>query len=74
LEEFATVRTVENFPEGKLVTVRVYPADPERPPVDEVMSFLRERNTKVNSVSVEKGLLDEVFRAITTAAAEEVGS
>jgi len=48
------------------VTVRVYPEDPQRSIANRIMSSLTEQGFQIQSLFVEQGRLDEVFRAITT--------
>ena len=48
-----------------LVSIRIYPMDLGTPIVDRVMGSLREKDYKIESVFVEQGRLDEVFRNIT---------
>ncbi len=48
------------------IRVRVFPENKEAPVADGVLAALAERNYKIQSVFVEQGRLDEVFRMITT--------
>jgi ABC-2 type transport system ATP-binding protein len=68
LEQKSGVRSVEVLPkaENENAMIRIYPADPSSPPVDEVMHYFLEKDVALESFVVESGRLDEVFRAITT--------
>ena len=74
LESLPGVGSVASSKQEEPATVLLYPANPGKSLLDEISSFLRERDLEVQSLFVERGRLDEVFRAITTTTAGEVGS
>jgi ABC-2 type transport system ATP-binding protein len=51
---------------GSRVTVRAYPEDAAAPLADKIIQHFTDRNRPVESLFVEEGRLDEVFRMITT--------
>jgi len=73
LESLPGVRTVVACNDEESAMLLVYPAKPGKSLLDGVAGFLRERDLEVKSLFVERGRLDEVFRAITTTTAGEVG-
>jgi ABC-2 type transport system ATP-binding protein len=72
LERIPGARTVASFNQGQSAVLLVYPANPGKSLLNEVTGFLGERQLEVQSLFVERGRLDEVFRAITTPTAGEV--
>lgn len=48
------------------ITLRVYPKDPESPPVGRIIRHFIGRGSPVERIFVEEGRLDDVFRMITT--------
>ena len=72
LERIPGARTVASFNQGRSAVLLVYPANPGKSLLNEVTGFLGERQLEVQSLVVERGRLDEVFRAITTPTAGEV--
>jgi ABC-2 type transport system ATP-binding protein len=59
------IETSTGVGEGR-VMLRIYPADPTTPPVEMVMNYITKKGMGVQSLFVEKGRLDDVFRLITT--------
>lgn len=73
LEKLPGARRVEVIREGESdMTVRVYPEDPKASPVDGIMGYLREQSRSVETLYVEEGRLDEVFRTVTTTDSGEI--
>ncbi len=59
------VKSVEVLDQEGGLKIRVYPEAPDAPIADAVMSVMRGADYPVESIFVEKGRLDEVFRDIT---------
>jgi len=53
--------------DGDQTTLRVFPEDPRVPVADRVIAAVGHDSTRIVSVFVEQGRLDDVFRDITTA-------
>ena len=66
LESLPGVRSMEFASNGDRTEVALFPIDPLVSPVGVITQFLCERNIPVQSLHVEDGRLEEVFRAITT--------
>jgi ABC-2 type transport system ATP-binding protein len=66
LENLPGVRSMEFSSNGGRTEVAFLPSDPLVSPVGKITQFLCERNIPVQSLHVEDGRLEEVFRAITT--------
>jgi len=67
LEAMPGVQHVSVVEEGDSnLTLRVYPRDPMDPIADRIIRHLAEKQIRVDSVIVEEGRLDEVFRMVTT--------
>ena len=52
-------------------TVRVYPKDRKTPPADRIAHYFFEKGSPIETLFVEKGRLDEVFRMITLSDSEK---
>jgi ABC-2 type transport system ATP-binding protein len=57
------VKILEKEPGG--IQVRIYPADPDTPVADKVISTMTQHHYRIKSVFVEQGRLDEVFRKLS---------
>ena len=66
LEGLPGVRAMESSSNGGRTEVALFPADPLASPVGVITQFLCEKNVTVQSLHVEDGRLEEVFRTITT--------
>lgn len=66
VQSVAGVKSAEILNENtSQVTVRVFPEKQDLPIADRLMSVLTENHFKIQSIFVEQGRLDEVFRTIT---------
>ena len=59
------LRTEAAGGEDGMVSVRVFPQDPDRTPVEALIAALRSADLNLASIAVEEGRLDDVFRTIT---------
>jgi len=59
------LRTEDAGGEDGMVSVRVFPQDPDRTPVEALIAALRSADLNLASIAVEEGRLDDVFRTIT---------
>jgi len=68
LERVAGVAGTELVEDGGngSCTLRVFPVDRLRPPADLVLEFLHSNGVRPESVTLEEGRLEEVFRMVTT--------
>lgn len=66
LENLPGVRSMEFGSNDGRTEVALFPVDPLASPVGVITQFLCERNIPVQSLHVEDGRLEEVFRTITT--------
>ena len=55
-------------------TVRAYPDEATVPPADRIVRYFLEKGRPVESLLVEEGRLDDVFRMITTSHSKEAQS
>ena len=66
LEKISGVRSTEILDQQqKMISVRIYPKDQKVPIADRIIASVRENNYQMESLFVEQGRLDEVFRRIT---------
>jgi ABC-2 type transport system ATP-binding protein len=66
LGKIAGVRSTDILDQRqKMISVRIYPKDKKIPIADRIIASLRENNYQMESLFVEQGRLDEVFRKIT---------
>jgi ABC-2 type transport system ATP-binding protein len=66
LEGMDCVKRVEIIEQDEQrINIRIYPGEQKIPIADRIMIYLREKNYKIQSLFVEQGRLDEVFRKIT---------
>jgi ABC-2 type transport system ATP-binding protein len=63
VEGVESTKTMESDP--GLVVVQVLPRNPEMPPVDGLLAAIQSGGLTMESIAVEEGRLDDVFRAIT---------
>ncbi|MCP4688815.1 MAG: ATP-binding cassette domain-containing protein, partial [Desulfobacterales bacterium] len=67
LEEMDGVKSVEVLDRENALNIRVYPEQVNAAAAEGVMSLMRSNNFPLESIFVEQGRLDEVFRDITGA-------
>ena len=68
IRAIAGVGEVEVVSEGQVdVTLRAYPEEPGASPVQQIIQHFQAKSTTPETLHVEDGRLDEVFRMITTA-------
>ena len=69
------VKAVEILKEKEsCTTVRAYPDEATAPPADRIVRYFLEKGRPVESLLVEEGRLDDVFRMITTSHSKEAQS
>jgi ABC-2 type transport system ATP-binding protein len=74
LTQLPGVEKVDVLEEGdSTMTMRVYPKDPAVPPADKIIRYFQEKGRLVETLFVEEGRLDEVFRMVTTSDPGERG-
>jgi gliding motility-associated transport system ATP-binding protein len=64
MDGVASVSVVES--EGERRTLRIFPDDPAVPVADRIIAWVGAQGVRLDSVFVEQGRLDDVFRSITT--------
>ncbi len=74
LEGISGIERVETVSQRDApMTCRAFPKDPHHPPAGEIMERLVQNGLAIDAFRVENGRLDEVFRTVTKADAEEGG-
>jgi ABC-2 type transport system ATP-binding protein len=72
LDRIPGIKAAEVLYEGEAeITIRVYPEDSSLSPADSIVRHFLDKGRRVNTLVVDEGRLDEVFRMITTS--NEVG-
>ena len=67
LNEIPEIKSVDFLGETDTeILIRVYPMDPNLPPVEKIIKYFETKHVVLKSFFIEEGQLDDVFRQVTT--------